>query len=44
MGQDVRKWYSVNVIGQTDTENNYRNQHKSILDQFQQVSRRQQLK
>jgi hypothetical protein len=31
MGQDVRKWYSVNVIGQTDTENNYRNQHKSIL-------------
>jgi hypothetical protein len=31
MGQDVRKWYSVNVIGQTDTEDNYRNQHKSIL-------------
>lgn len=31
MGQDVRKWYSVNVIGQTDTEDNYRNQPKSIL-------------
>ena len=31
MGQDVRKWYSVNVIGQTDTEDNYLNQHKSIL-------------
>ena len=31
MGQDVRKWYSVNVIGQTDNEDNYRSQSKSIL-------------
>ena len=23
MGEDVRKWYSINVIGQTDTENNF---------------------
>jgi hypothetical protein len=30
LGQDVRKWYSVNVIGQTDTEDNYRSQPKSI--------------
>ena len=30
MGQDVRKWYSVNVIGQTDNEDSYRSQPKSI--------------
>ena len=37
MGQDVRKWYSVNVIGQTDTEDNYLNQHKSILAETESV-------
>jgi hypothetical protein len=31
VGQDVRKWYSVNVIGQTDTEDNYRNQPKNRM-------------
>jgi hypothetical protein len=31
MGKDVRKWYSVNVIGQTDTEDNFRNQSKNRM-------------
>jgi hypothetical protein len=34
MGQDVRKWYSVNVIGQTDNEDNYRSQPKSNIDSY----------
>jgi hypothetical protein len=31
MGEDVRKWYSVNVIGQTDTEDNYQSQPKNRM-------------
>jgi hypothetical protein len=31
MSEDVRKWYRVNVIGQTDTENNYQSQPKNRM-------------